>query len=125
MKRSVASLLFLAILFLPAASAAERQSRWRTIWHLSTAVLVGANVADIASSWGKNEANPLVRTGQRFGYGSTAIKVGVLSGSLAVQYLMVRKAPRQMPYIASANLAVTALLAATAAHNMRIPAPRR
>lgn len=88
-------------------------------------MLVGANVADIASSWGKNEANPLVRTGQRFGYGSTAIKVGVLSGSLATQYLMVRKAPRQMPYIASANLAVTALLAATAAHNMRIPAPRR
>ena len=88
-------------------------------------MLVGANVADIASSFGKNEANPLVRTGQRFGYGSAAIKVGVLTGSLAAQYWIGRKAPRQMPYMASANLAVTALLAATAAHNMRIPSPPR
>jgi hypothetical protein len=122
-KRSVAFLLFLVILFLPAASAAERQSRWRGVWRLSAALLVGANAADIASSWGKNEANPLVRTGQRFGYGSAAIKAGVLTGGLLTQYFLIRKAPRQTPYAASANLALTAVLAAVAARNMQIPAP--
>ncbi|MGA2594442.1 MAG: hypothetical protein ABSH32_31465 [Bryobacteraceae bacterium] len=119
MYRSVVFLLF-ASLVLPAASAAERPSRWRAVWHVSEALLAGANGADIAGSWGKSEANPLLRTGQRFNYGSLAIKLGVLTGSLAAQHYVVRKSPNLTPYVASANLAAAAVLSITAVHNMGV-----
>lgn len=120
MHRSSAFLVFLAFLFLPAACAAERPSRWRAVWHVSEALLAGANSADIASSWGKSEANPLVRTGQSFGYGSLAIKLGVVAGTLAAQHYMVRRSPNLTPYFASADLAAAAVLSVTAAHNMGV-----
>ncbi len=57
----------------------------------------GGDAADVASSWGKNEANPLVRTGQRFSYGSLAIKMGALAGGLVAQHYIVRKSPEENP----------------------------
>ena len=55
-KNSVAFLLVLMVLSLPAASAADRSSRWRAVWRASQAMLVAGNAADIASSWGKYES---------------------------------------------------------------------
>jgi hypothetical protein len=119
-RRSLALLLFCLVLLLP-ASAQEHRSRWHAVWRVSQLLLIGANTADIASSWGKSEANPLLRTGQRFGYGSMAIKLGVLTGSLTAQHFMARKSPRQIPFFTSANLAGTAVLSAVAARNMHVP----
>ena len=65
MQRITAVLTLFIVLLPPAASAADRASRWRAVWRVSQAMLAGANAADAASSWGKNEANPLVRAGQR------------------------------------------------------------
>jgi hypothetical protein len=124
-KRFVAFVLLLASLVLPAASGAERPSRWRAVWHVSQVLLVGANAADTASSWGKSEANPLLRTGPRFSYGSMAIKLGFMSGSLVAQHYMARKAPRQIPFFASANLATAAVLAGVAARNTHVAPPLR
>jgi hypothetical protein len=119
-QRAIA-VLALSILFLSAASAADRPSRWRAVWRVSQALLVAADAADAASSWGKNEANPLVRAGQRFSYGSLAIKLGALGGGLAAQHYILRKAPEQMPLFASANLAVAAMLGVVAGRNMQVP----
>jgi len=118
--RSSAFLLFMASLFLSAASAAERPTRWRAVWHVSEALLAGANGADIASSWGKSEANPLVRTGPRFNSGSLAIKLGVAAGTLLAQHYIVRRSPNLTPFFASADLAAAAALSVTAAHNMGV-----
>jgi len=120
-QRIAVSLLLSIGLTMPAASAADRPSRWRSVWHVSQALLAGANAADAASSWGKNEANPLVRAGQRFSYGALAIKLGALSGGLAAQHYILRKSPGQAKLFASANLAATAMLSAVAARNMRVP----
>ena len=120
MQRAIA-VLALSILFLSAASAADRPSRWRAVWRVSQALLVADDAADAASSWGKNEANPLVRAGQRFSYGSLAIKLGALGGGLAAQHYILRKAPEQMPLFASANLAVAAMLGVVAGRNMQVP----
>jgi hypothetical protein len=114
-------LLFLTVLVLPAAFAADRPSRWRAVWRVSQAMLTGADAADAASSWGKTEANPLVRTGPRFSYGSLAIKVAVLSGGLAAQHYILRKVPNKTPLFASANLAAAAMLGVVAEHNMHVP----
>jgi hypothetical protein len=121
-QRTAAFLLLLVGLIVPAASAADKASRWRTVWRVSQAMLAGADAADAASSWGKNEANPLVRTGQRFSYGSLAIKIGALGGGMAAQHYILRKAPNKAPLFASANVAAAAMLGVVAAHNMRVPA---
>jgi hypothetical protein len=121
--RTTVFLLFI-VLLLPAASGAERRSRWRAAWRVSQAMLAGADAADAASSWGKNEMNPLVRVRGQFGYGSLAIKLGALAGGLAAQHYILRKAPEQMPLCASANLAMAGLLASVAARNLRVPAAK-
>ena len=121
MQRTAAFVLLLTVLLLPAASAADRPSRWRVVWHVSQAMLAGADAADAASSWGKNEANPLVRAGPRFSYGSLAIKMGALTGGMVAQHYILRKAPNQTPLFASANLAAAAMLGVVAEHNMHVP----
>ena len=123
MQRTVAFLLLLTVLLLPAASAADRPARWRAVWRVSQALLAGADAADAASSWGKIEANPLVRAGPRFSYGSLAIKLGALSGGLAAQHYILRRAPEQTPLFASANLAAAAILGVVAGRNMQVPRP--
>jgi hypothetical protein len=122
-QRTVAFLLLLTVLLLPAASAADRPARWRAVWRVSQALLAGADAADAASSWGKIEANPLVRAGPRFSYGSLAIKLGALSGGLAAQHYILRRAPEQTPLFASANLAAAAILGVVAGRNMQVPRP--
>jgi len=77
-------------------------------------MLVAGNTADIASSWGKYETNPLLRTGARFSY-----------GSLAVQQYIAHKHPDRIPYFASANLAVAGVLGIVAFHNTGVPAAPR
>jgi hypothetical protein len=114
----------LTVLLLPAASAADRPSRWRAVWRVSQAMLAGADAADAASSWGKNEANPLVRAGQRFSYGSLAIKMGALTGGMVAQHYILRKAPNKTPLFASTNLAAAAMLAVVAEHNMHVSAAK-
>ena len=125
MKGFVTLLLVLSALFPPAASAADRSSRWRAVWRVSQALLVAGNTADITSSWGKDEANPLLRTGPRFSYGSMAIKLGILTGSLAAQQYLTRNYPDRIPYFASANFAVAGVLGIVAAHNTGVPAASR
>lgn len=121
MKRCLSSALLFFLLWLSCASAEDRPSRWHKVWRVSQALLIGANAADIASSWGKYEANPLLRAGQRFGYGAMGIKLGVLAGTLTAQHFMARKSPRQIPFFTTANMAGTAVLSAVAARNMHVP----
>jgi hypothetical protein len=121
-KAFISFLLFLVILFPPLASAADRSSRWRAAWRVGQGLLVAGNTADIASSWGKYETNPLIRTGSRFGYGSMAIKLGLLAGGLAMQNYVAHKFPNRIPYFASADLALAGVLGIVAAHNSGVPA---
>jgi len=122
-QRISAFLLLFTVLLLPPASAAGRPARWHTVWRVSQALLAGADAADAASSWGKHETNPLVRTGQSFGCGSLAIKLGALTSGVVAQHFILRKAPYQTPLFASANLAA-ALLGVAAAHNMHVTAAK-
>lgn len=120
MPRISVFLLLFPVLLLPSASAADKPARWHTVWRVSQVLLAGGDAADAASSWGKRETNPLVRTGQSFGYGSLAIKLAALAGGVVAQHYILRKAPYQTPLLASANLAAAALLGAAAAHNLHV-----
>jgi hypothetical protein len=95
-------------------------ARWRTVWRVSQALLAGADAADAASSWGKNEANPLVRAGQRFSYGSLAIKLGALTGGVVAQHFILRKAPYNT-VVRIRESGRRRLLGVAAEHNMHVP----
>ncbi|MFN7999039.1 MAG: hypothetical protein U0Q18_35790 [Bryobacteraceae bacterium] len=120
MKYCIALLLVWIGLNTPAAIAGERQSRWKTLWRFSQGLLVGANAADAATSWGKGEANPLMRTGTRFGFGSMAIKTGLVAGTLTLQHIVIRKNPERAPFFVISNTAGAALLGVVAARNAAI-----
>lgn len=121
MRRIATYLVLLLGLILPAASAADRSSRWHTLWRVSQVMLAAGDAADATSSWGKIEANPLVRSGQRFSYGSLTIKMLALGGGLAAQRYIVRKAPSKTRLFATANLAAAGMLGIVADHNMHVP----
>jgi hypothetical protein len=121
MQRPALCAVLLTSLLAAGATAQDRPSRWRAAWRWSQVLLVSADAADIASSWGKNEANPLLRSGQRFGYGSLAIKLGALGGCLAAQHLIVPRHPERTPMITSVNFAVAGGLTVVAARNVRVP----
>ena len=85
MIRSAMFLLLSGGLILPAASAAEKPDKsshlHAALWRVSQALVVGANVADSASSWGKYEANPVLNhPAPRFGFSACAIKMAVVAG---------------------------------------------
>lgn len=111
---------FLIILLPALLLAAERENRPRSRrwWLTSVAALVGANAADVASSYGRQEANPLLRSGAgRFNARSAGIKIGIVGGVLALQSFALRKAPEAHRTLAITNFAGAGAMAAIAAKN--------
>lgn len=108
---------------LATVSAADWKSR---LYRVSQAIYIGANVADVGSSIGSWEANPLLRnSGGRFGSRGVAIKGGMLAGILATQWICHRKYGQraELPFIAT-NLVHSAVMGVVIRNNMRIRANR-
>lgn len=79
----------------PSLVQLQEKKRWLTPYRISQIAIVGAMTADIASSWGCAEANPLLRSADgRFYAKGTAIKVGVTSAGLLMTHLLKRKFPK-------------------------------
>jgi hypothetical protein len=113
--RCILIILLPALLFAVERETRPRGRRW---WLVSVAALVGAHVLDTASSYGRREANLLLRTSAgRFNARSAGIKAGIVGGVLAVQYLALRKAPEAHGPLAITNFAGSGAMAAIAARN--------
>lgn len=79
----------------PSLVQIQEKKRWLTPYRASQLALVGAMTADIGSSWGCAEANPILRSADGRFYGrGTAIKVGVTSTGLLLTHLLKRKFPK-------------------------------
>ncbi len=109
---------------IPACQAAERR-RWTRRWWASVGLVAAANLADIHSSRGLAETNPLLRSRQ----GGLDLPKGVLvksatsGGFLLLEAILLQRAPEQRlerPFTAI-NCGVAAAVAATAVRNYRIP----
>lgn len=97
------------------SDAAPRRSK---LWKFSALALAGALAADTATSWGRAELNPLIRSqGGRFDARSFGLKAGIAGGGLLAQYLLLRQAPQAEKAAAWTNFGAAGLLGAAAIRN--------
>lgn len=93
---------------------------WHSIWKASVAAVVAGNAGDAASSWGKGETNPALRTGTPgiFSARSIAIKGGITAAVLMPQLILKhRHAEKAMAIV---NFTAAGVCAAAVAHNLTI-----
>lgn len=91
----------------------------RTFYHWSVAAVLAGIVADAASGWKAQEANPvLAGTGKQFGVQSVAIKSGLVGVSLFIQYVALRHRPDLYRRMAWMNLITAGALGGVAGHNV-------
>lgn len=93
----------------------------------SVAALIGANAADLASSWGRPELNPLLSPGSsggRFGWQAATIKLGLAAGSLVIQRVILRRRPDLHRTFAVSNFIAAGAMGGVAIRNQVAGAPR-
>ena len=97
------------------------ESRHGKVWRVSAAVLGAMTVADMQSSFGGREANPLLRSanGQFTGRG-VAIKGAVVGAAIGAQWLLIRKNPNATGFAAGVNFTAAAVTGAIVVRNHRI-----
>jgi hypothetical protein len=90
----------------------------RSLWKASLALLVASSAADMQSSLGRRELNPLLANAQgRFGARGIAVKALITGGALGLQWLMMRNNPAADRYAAIANFGMAGLFTSAALHN--------
>lgn len=103
-------------------SRPERVSSARKWWILSGVALTAATVADLATSVGRNEANPALRgpNGQFSVARGASIKISVTGATLLIQSLMTRRRPDLYRTSTVVNTIGAGAFAASAIYNQRI-----
>ena len=97
----------------------------RTVWRASAIALLLATAADAHSSYGRHEANPLLRSRDgRFDNRGIALKGLITGGALGAQWLLFRKHEGAVKVAAISNFAAAATLSSVAIRNhVSSPAP--
>jgi hypothetical protein len=104
-------LAILALVFASLASAEHRK-----LAKLSRIAIVVAASADIGTSWGKQEANPLLRSHNgSFGARGTTIKLGMLAA-----WLVASRKIQKEPVAVWGNFATAGFVGSVAIRNWRI-----
>jgi hypothetical protein len=124
-QKAVAILIVLGLFSAQAKAAdllAPQPQHHSKLWKVSAAMLTAVTIADMQSSIGRQEGNPLLassQTGQFSGQG-IALKSMMVGGVLGVQWFLLRRNPQASKYAAGANFAITALTGAAVVHNHMI-----
>ena len=103
------------IAVLAAASHAQAAS-WHRVWHITQAALLASTTADVASSYGKPELDPLLGRG-RYGVRQASLEFGITGAMIAVQQIAVRHKPFLAKRMAIVNLVRVGFFTGLAAHN--------
>lgn len=115
----------LALGFLIQPCAAEEKANRKRLWKVSILALAAANALDIASSRGRMEANPLLRTpdGSFSWQRGLVVKSSLSAATITMQMLMFRKSSRSESSRAAAmvNFGSAAAIGGIAVHNLRVP----
>lgn len=104
-------------------ASGEEQPHVSRVWIASTVALLAATSLDAASSWGKYEGNPLLRSGNgTFGAQGVSLKFAIAGAMLAPQ-LLFRKNRRATKFFTIANFAQAGMFTGIAVRNFGIPRP--
>ena len=106
------------------SSAEHPASRGKKLWMWSLAALAAGNIADMHSSWGRPEANPLLAGANgRFDWRSASIKLGIQAPLIGFQLWRAHRNPSPSLYksYTITNFAVGGAFGAVAIHNYRLP----
>ena len=97
------------------------ESKWKKVWKWSAAALVAGSAMDVASSYGYQEANPLLQgSGGHLNARGTGIKFGILAGSLLGQHYLLKNKPELEKPLAITNFAIGATYGTIAVRNWRV-----
>ncbi len=86
------------------------------LWKWSLAAVAAGNAADMATSIGRYELNPVLGVG-RFGPRAAGVKMGLSTAVIGMQYLMVRRKPEAARRLSYVNFAMAAATGGAAAYN--------
>ena len=102
------------------AAACLCQAAPRRSWLASIGALLVTNAADAHSSWGAPERNPVLRSADgRFRHRAIGIKIGIVSGLVIGQALLIRKRPDAARPCAAINFAAAGVFGGVAIRNYR------
>ncbi len=97
-----------------------RPGAGQRLWIGSICAMVAASAFDAASSWGKQEANPLLASPDRtFGGRGLAIKAAI-AGAVLLPQILLHKHKRFRKTFIVANFADAAVFTAVSIHNLGI-----
>ena len=94
----------------------------KALYRVSVVAVIGTSATDAASSWGRLEANPLLRSGDgQFGGKGLIIKAGLTAGILVMNhYVLRRSADRRRRKLATvSNFVVAAVFGTVTAVNLK------
>lgn len=103
------------IAVLAAASHAQAAS-WHRLWRVTQAAMLASTTADVASSYGRRELDPVLGRG-RYGIRQTSLEFGITGIVLAVQEIAVHRKPILAKRLAIVNLVRTGAYTGLAVHN--------
>src|SRR5262245_57490769 len=101
---------------LSAGDTDGRRGTGSRLWKWSLAAIAAGNAADMATSMGRYELNPVLGVG-RFGPRATGIKVGLSTATIGLQYLMLRRRPEAARKLSYVNFGMAAATSGAAAYN--------
>jgi hypothetical protein len=80
--------------------------------------LVAATSLDMSSSWGRNEANPILRSGNgQFGAKGATIKLAIAGAMIAPQFFVMKRVPGLQKAFTIANFVQAGLYTGVAVRN--------
>jgi hypothetical protein len=95
--------------------------RGRAFYRWSVALLAAASAADVASSWGRPEANPvLAGRGSPFGPRSVSIKLGLLGSCFLLERRALHRRPDLYRQTGWMNVAIAAAHTLIVRHNVAV-----
>ncbi len=104
---------------------ARMMSKEKKRWVWSAIALTAASVADVSSSWGKVEGNPILRSKDgRFGARGFGIKMGMVGGILFAQHSMASRQPEFCNLLTIGNYTMTAAKTGVAVRNFGVEKPK-
>ncbi|MGA2741734.1 MAG: hypothetical protein ABSG65_30390 [Bryobacteraceae bacterium] len=113
MKKATLRILIAA---LAAGGSHAQAASWRRILRFTQAALVASTAADVASSYGQRELDPVLGRG-RYGMRQASLEFGITGAMLTAEAILVHRRPSLVKRLAIVNIVRVGAFTGLAAYN--------